>query len=246
VRVPLHASTPSPRSPTPSPREPEECHGPLLASSGGAFLKSPEAFSARGGLRPEEERPGTARGTALLASLGVATPPAHRSQTPAIKHVSASQVRNPALFFLSVCFWRGAALRCTSHSSHAHRYAVPDGLLSGCWALRLPGRAFRPSGVVLHSHPTSFQSPPRTPPRQTVSQAVLRTTSVMVMTDDDYVVEQPSTRDQLHADLDDQSQHHVGSGSAADHEASLTGVRSSLKVRAMPASQRSLSASARS
>jgi hypothetical protein len=37
-----------------------------------------------------------------------------------------------------------------------------------------------------------------------------------------------------------------GSGSAADHEASLTGVRSSLKVRAMPASQRSLSASARS
>jgi hypothetical protein len=38
----------------------------------------------------------------------------------------------------------------------------------------------------------------------------------------------------------------LGSGSAADHEASLTGVRSSLKVRAMPASQRSLSASARS
>jgi hypothetical protein len=35
---------------------------------------------------------------------------------------------------------------------------------------------------------------------------VLRTTSVMVMTDDDYVVELPSTRDQLHADLDDHSQ----------------------------------------
>jgi len=37
-----------------------------------------------------------------------------------------------------------------------------------------------------------------------------------------------------------------GSGSAADHEASLTGARSSLKVSAMPLSQRSLSASARS
>lgn len=46
-------------------------------------------------------------------------------------------------------------------ASHAHRHAAPDGLLSGCWgALRLPGRAFRPSGVLLHSHPTSFQSPP--------------------------------------------------------------------------------------
>ena len=37
-----------------------------------------------------------------------------------------------------------------------------------------------------------------------------------------------------------------GSGSAADHEASLTGARSVLRVRAMPASQRSLRASARS
>jgi hypothetical protein len=37
-----------------------------------------------------------------------------------------------------------------------------------------------------------------------------------------------------------------GSGSAADHAASLTGERRGLSVRAMPSSQRSLSASARS
>jgi hypothetical protein len=38
----------------------------------------------------------------------------------------------------------------------------------------------------------------------------------------------------------------MGSGSAADHAASLTGERRGLSVRAMPSSQRSLSASARS
>jgi hypothetical protein len=84
-----------------------------------------------------------------------------------------------------------SALPRAHHERATHTGAPSRGALQSC-----PGGPFvfvaRSPRVVPHSPPTSFQSPPRTPPRQTVSQAVLRTTSVMVMTDDDYVVEQPS------------------------------------------------------
>lgn len=61
--------------------------------------------------------------------------------------------------------WRPGVGLALPRARLAHRHAAPDGLLSVCWgAFRLPGRAFRPSGVVLHSPSTSFQSPPG-PPR---------------------------------------------------------------------------------
>ena len=95
---------------------------------------------------------------------------------------------------------------------HAHGHAAPDGPLSGCWgALRLPGRAFRPTGVVPHSPPTSFRSPPPDPHLKNLSPvsvldtnavpARATTTTTMVIT-----VDINSTSTHFHADLSGRSQ----------------------------------------
>jgi len=114
---------------------------------------------------------------------------------------------------LHACFWRGAAYRCTSRSTASEprtqarraRWA-PQWLLG---ALRLPGRAFRPSGVILHSHPTSFQSPPDPlkllSPVTTLDTTALlvRATTTTTMVSD---AASNSTSIRIHADLDDRPQ----------------------------------------
>ncbi len=67
----------------------------------------------------------------------------------------------------------------------AHRARRPERPPSGCWgASRLLGPSAK-AVVVLHRRPTTFQSPPRTPPQKTFPSAVLDSGALQTISDGD-------------------------------------------------------------
>lgn len=151
-----------------------ETDASLSSASRGTGAAAPRGRACRPAspgtpLQPDSKTASARRRCTSCCSTGVPGRSGCKGRTSAgrpagrMSRISAT----PAPHTLHANFWRAAAARCTSRSTASApctRARRARGPLSSCWgALRFSGRAFRASGVVLHSPPTSFQSPPAPP-----------------------------------------------------------------------------------
>ena len=174
-------------------------------ASPGTFARPPAPTSAAPPRCTSGRSTGGPGRSGCTGKTSAGTPAGRTSRTEA----------NPAPHTLHAVFWRHVASRCTSRpTAGAPRTRARRARWASQWLLRGPSSSWASlsaaSGVVPHSSPTSFQSPPPDPHLNHLSPvsvldlnavpARATTTATMVI---NVAVNSTSTR--IHADLGDRS-----------------------------------------